>query len=165
MARKKHGHASTVKGRRGKPSPTYISWRSMLRRCTDEKHGAWPIYGGAGIVICERWKNFHNFLADMGVRPEGTTLDREDITRNYEPGNCVWKTPTEQAENRSTTHWIEWRGKKHSITAWARLIGCAKSTLYKRIKDKGGEQEALDSFLTRLWHYVNSDSSCPRLPS
>ena len=155
---KTHGHSSIYrkKGRSKKPSPTYNSWRAMRQRCTDPKHGAWPIYGGAGITVCDRWNVFANFLADMGVRPEGTTLDRKDPTKNYEPGNCVWKSPTEQAENRSTTHWIEYKGKRHSVRAWIRLCGCCVSTFYERLK-RLGEQGTLDSFGTKLWHYVNEE--------
>lgn len=153
-SRFKHGHSSIETGKRGKSSPTYISWRAMLRRCNNPKHSAWPIYGGAGIVVCERWKTFANFLADMGERPAGTTLDRKDITKNYEPGNCCWRSPTEQAENRSTTHWIEYRGKRHSVRAWARLCGCSFSTFYRKLK-RLGEQGTLDSFGTKLWPYLN----------
>lgn len=149
-----HGHSSTDPRKRKKESPTYTSWRSMHRRCKDSKHGAYPSYGGAGISVCERWNVFANFLEDMGERPEGTTLDRKDNHKNYEPGNCRWQTHTEQAENRSHTHWIEHKGKRHSVRAWSRLCGCSYSTMYRRIS-RLGEQGALDSFGTKLHHYVN----------
>lgn len=151
-----HGHTSAAKGGKNQASPTYISWRAMRRRCTNPKHGAWPIYGGAGITVCKRWEKFVNFLADMGERPEGTTLDRKEVEGNYEPKNCVWKTPTEQAENRLTTHWIEYKGKRHSVRAWARLCGCSFSTFYRKLK-RLGEAGTLDSFGTKLWHYVNEE--------
>lgn len=150
-----HGHTFRKNGK-STATPTYNSWRAMLARCSNPKHGAWPIYGGAGITVCERWKKFALFLEDMGPRPEGTTIDRKEVTGNYEPGNCVWKTPTEQAENRTTTHWIKYHGKRHSVRAWARLCGCSFSTFYLRLK-RLGEQGALDSFGTKLWPYLHPE--------
>jgi hypothetical protein len=62
----KHGH-SLESG----PSPEYQSWGSMVKRCTNPKHKDWPHYGGANppVTVCERWRDFRNFLADMGERP------------------------------------------------------------------------------------------------
>jgi hypothetical protein len=103
----RHGHGHSKE--HGK-SPTYHSWENMLKRVRDPNNHNYPDYGGRGITVCERWQGqlrgkrrfggFENFLADMGERPEGKTLDRIDVNEDYEPGNCRWATVQEQRANR-----------------------------------------------------------------
>ena len=95
-------HPNTTHGKRH--SAEYVAWANMKTRCLNTRSASYRDYGGRGIVICERWINsFENFLADMGERPVGRTLERKNVNGNYEPGNCVWATMEQQARNRRTT--------------------------------------------------------------
>lgn len=92
----RHGH---TKG--GVYSPTYHSWQAMMARVRYPDRDIEKKHAARGIGVCERWELFDNFLANMGERPDGTTLDRyPDNDGNYEPGNCRWATPVDQARNR-----------------------------------------------------------------
>lgn len=95
-AKRVHGH-----GHPARRSPTYKSWRAMIDRCSLPKRHNWNNYGGKGIKVCARWQSFANFLADMGERPPGHTLDRIDSARDYEPSNCRWATQEQQSANRN----------------------------------------------------------------
>lgn len=91
----KHGH-TTHSGL----SRTYTTWSQMRQRCLNPRATKWPDYGGRGITVSDQWADFAVFLADMGERPDGMTLDRIDNDGNYERGNCRWATPSQQQFNR-----------------------------------------------------------------
>jgi hypothetical protein len=96
MTREKHGHAN-----KDQYSATYHSWRGMKARCSCPKVNGYRRYGGRGIRVCARWEKFENFLADMGVRPAGMTLERRDNDGDYTPRNCCWATPEQQRANKT----------------------------------------------------------------
>lgn len=115
---RRHGHA---RGDNGGPTPLYRTWRSMRDRCENPRHKSYAEYGGRGIRVCERWLKFENFLADMGERPIGKTLDRIDNSRGYEPGNC--------RANRLLTH----NGLTLCVTEWAERLNIPRGTIFGRL--------------------------------
>jgi hypothetical protein len=82
---------------RGRHTTEYKTWSSMRGRCADPQD---KNYGGRGIAVCERWGSYENFLADMGPRPDGHSIERVDVNGNYEPSNCIWLPMAEQSKNR-----------------------------------------------------------------
>jgi len=92
---KGHGH---YKG--NYPSPTWISWNHMKDRCTNKNHVKFNLYGGRGIKVCPKWIKFENFLEDMGIRPNGTSLDRINPEKGYQKDNCRWSSIYIQRHNR-----------------------------------------------------------------
>lgn len=113
--------------------PTYQSWRAMKRRCSDPSHRDYAIYGGRGIQVCERWQKFENFFADMGIRPDGRTLDRIDANKGYEPGNCRWATPSQQQNNMRSNRILTLHGRSHTVSEWSRILKMTKATIAYRL--------------------------------
>lgn len=118
---------------------TFHTWVSMLGRCMIPGHIASETYFDRGIVVCERWFVFTNFVADMGGRPEGKTLDRVDVNGGYALGNCRWATPKEQASNTRRTKLV---GTVTQAEA-ARLAGVHQSTIMRRLARGLTPQEAI----------------------
>lgn len=126
-------------------TPTWISWDSMKQRCLNVKHKSYAIYGGRGIKICDRWlESFEDFLADMGERPEGMTLDRIDVDGDYTPGNCRWATSETQSNNRTNNRLVEYRGVTQTLAKWARELGISRQALRYRLDHGWSIREAFE---------------------
>lgn len=128
----RHGHA----GKAGF-SPEYQSWSCVIQRCTNPRRSSYKWYGGRGIKVCDRWLVFDNFLADMGPRPEGKTLDREQVDGDYEPGNCRWADRTVQARNSTQVVWVEIAGVRKRLVEWCENLGISINTVRARVKFQG----------------------------
>lgn len=112
----------------------YASWSSAKDRATNKKSKDFHRYGGIGIGICERWLSFENFYNDMGERPEGYSLDRIDPNKGYEPGNCRWATPKQQAMNRRDLVVIATPAGEMPLVEYAEKIGISKGAAHLRLK-------------------------------
>lgn len=126
-------------------SPEYRAWHCMKQRCHNPTDAAYPLYGGRGIEVCDRWKNsFELFLADMGPRPTPDhTLERTDNELGYGPGNCRWATQMEQCRNTRHNHTVTWDGKTFCLTDWAIHLGIKKTTLGMRLRSGWSVERAL----------------------
>jgi hypothetical protein len=127
-------------------SPEYYSWSHMRQRCENPANPKYHRYGARGIRVCPEWASFEAFYADMGPKPPGTTLDREDNDGNYEPGNCRWATAEQQANNRSI---VIPAGGYASLKQMARREGVAYLNLYYHVVKMGRDPVAALAFLRR----------------
>lgn len=119
-------------------TPEYLIWATMLARCQRKTAHDFDRYGGRGIRVCERWHDFSDFLADVGLRPsKNHSLDRINNDGNYEPSNVRWATLQEQANNKRTTHFVEYDGQRMSIADAARAAGSliTRESAARRIRD------------------------------
>ena len=129
----------TYKSRRGNAvkDNRYNCWIAMKARCHKKTTPKYPLYGGRGISIDDRWlgrDGFLNFCNDMGPRPEGTSIDRIDNDGNYEPGNCRWATTLEQSRNkRSTAKKYSVNGGQYTIYELADMTKMSVSGIRNRI--------------------------------
>lgn len=119
-----------------KKSPEYVTWSAMKNRCYTESAVNYPIYGGRGITVCDRWRDsFEAFLEDMGRRPSlSHTIDRIDKDGDYEPGNCRWANPKQQGSNTSKNKFVTINGETLHYREAARRFGkCPWGTISARI--------------------------------
>lgn len=145
----KHGMAQ-----RQNKSPEYITWMGMRSRCSGLAPADKKDYHDRGIMVCGRWQDFRNFIADMGPRPSGTSIDRIDNDGNYScgkceqcitngwPANCRWTDCITQANNKTNNRNISLNGCTKNLSQWAASIGINPSSLSERL-DKWNKEEAL----------------------
>lgn len=128
----KHGHAPFRHSQRNR---TYQTWLSMIQRCTNPNATAYHRYGGRGIAVCERWRDYRNFLSDMGERPDKNhTLERINNDRSYEPGNTRWATRREQSVNRSSNRLVRYDNRSQTVIEWVRELGLDEELVRARLK-------------------------------
>lgn len=135
-----HGHPKDA---------TYWSWAHMIQRCENTKNKSYKDYGGRGITVCDRWKTFKNFLADMGDKPTGLLLDRIDNSRGYFKANCRWTTRHVQNNNRRNSIKYTHDGQTRSLNEWASILGIDRETIWARVKSGWSVSKALTTPLLK----------------
>jgi hypothetical protein len=133
LQQESRGATQRTHGRTG--TPEYKLWQGMIKRCVNPRCKSYANYGGRGIKVCERWRSdFAAFASDMGPRPKGGTLERRNNGGHYEPGNVVWATKEEQANNTRSNRLITSGGKTMTLARWAKVTGIGPSTIRFRLE-------------------------------
>lgn len=126
LRRTSHGESKT--------GGEYDVWCQMKSRCYSRNNPTYKNYGGRGIKVCDRWKKYENFLDDMGRRPSPKhSIERKNNDGDYEPGNCIWATRTEQCRNKRNNRWITYKGERLTLSEWAKKAGMRRTTLRMRL--------------------------------
>lgn len=135
----RHGHR-----RSSSVDPTYTSWDSMWQRCTNPKTPGFAHYGGRGIGVTERWRNFSSFLADMGARPSRDyEIERIDNDLGYAPENCRWATRSEQMRNTRNVIFVDWEGSRVSLISLSEKYGLPPGLVRQRVNNGWTPERAL----------------------
>lgn len=128
-----HGHSRRVNGRH-QCSPEFAVWAAMIQRCHNPKSSTYWKYGARGVAVCDRWRtSFPAFFADMGPRLKGTSIDRIDNSKGYEPGNCRWATYKQQAINRRCMTRYTVNGHTGTIGELIDVFGLKRCTVMRRV--------------------------------
>lgn len=133
-----HGHS-----RGYKPSSTYRTWQQMKTRCYNKKARGFNRYGERGIKVCKRWRLFSAFLADMGEKPKGMSLDRINNDGNYTPKNCRWVTHKEQMRNTVSNVLLTFKGVTMCAQDWSLKLGFKRDVVCGRVRDGWSVKDAL----------------------
>lgn len=140
--------------------PTYQCWQDMRQRCTNPRSKQYHNYGGRGIFVCKEWINsYSTFLADMGEKPNGLSIDRRDNNKGYDMNNCRWATAKEQRENQRTTINLELEGVVRTLRDWASSVNMSEMTLARRLKSGASLKDALTRPVNKAYR-LNGIKGC-----
>lgn len=132
---RKHGY-STAEPR------LYRIWKTMKARCNNTHRAKFAIYGGRGIRVCDEWSKspaaFVEWALDNGYS-DGLQIDRIDVDGGYNPDNCRWVTPQQNARNKRNNVLLTVNGERKTAAEWGELLGVSRYTVYKWVKQKGAE--------------------------
>jgi len=148
---------------RGGHTPEFETWSHLRSRCYNPKNKKYPDYGGRGISVCDRWRfSFENFIIDMGLKPENKyTIERIDNDGDYEPLNCKWASPKEQARNKRNTIIVFYNGVAKPLIEWCEKLGLKYDNIRARKNQKKiSAQEAFNiyapknNFISHAFGYI-----------
>jgi hypothetical protein len=126
-------------------SRLYILWKGIKARCYNKNHLAYKNYGGRDIKMCDEWRNnfltFKSFMLSIGYNYEAPygeqTIERIDVDKDYEPGNCKLITKAQQSYNKRNNHYVEYKGERKTVAELANEYKIDVDTLLNRINHFG----------------------------
>lgn len=107
----------------------------MHKRCYKKYRKDYYLYGGRGIKVCKRWRDFVVFFSDMGEPPKGHSLDRKNNCDDYELSNCRWALPCVQSRNTRLNNYLSHNGERLCIGDWETRLGLSKGAIHHRLKN------------------------------
>lgn len=114
----------------------YYVWKNMKNRCYNKNNKRFTRYGARGVIVCEEWKNNYLAFKEWAIAngyADNLTIDRIDNNGNYEPANCQWTTEKNQANNRSTNHYVTYKGETLSLTEWCEKLNIGYEVTKRRL--------------------------------
>ena len=120
------------------------TWQNMIWRCYRKEHASYKYYGDRGITVCDEWQKFEPFYkwALANGYKNNLTIDRVNVNGNYEPSNCRWATPKQQANNKRTSRKITFNGETKTISEWAEILGISSQAMTERLNSPYWSVEA-----------------------
>lgn len=131
-------------------SRTYRTWQAMKSRCNNPKDTRYPNYGARGVRVCREWDSFEQFFKDMGLRPEGMTIDRIRNEDGYQPDNCRWANTEVQGNNKRTN--VIWEGESLSVKQLSDKVGVPRTTLNALIRSGLSVPTAVEHAIRKRRH-------------
>ena len=124
------------------------AWWNMIRRCTDANCSNYARYGGRGITVCDEWLHsfeaFQDWALANGYRDD-LTIDRIDPDGNYEPSNCRWQTPKQQANNRRSNRICTYKGVTGTMAELCDHFGMDYMLVNNRVQKGWSIEDALST--------------------
>jgi hypothetical protein len=130
----------------------YNIWIGIINRCNNSTWKEYAKYGARGIMVCNDWldyKTFEYWVNSSGYSDD-LSIDRIDNNGNYEPSNCKWSTPTEQANNRRSSVYLEYNGEIKTIANWSRVFNVSQGVIGQRVKMGWSIEDAISKPIRKI---------------
>lgn len=128
----------------------YDKWEKIRKRCLNPKDPEYNSYGGRGITICKEWLDYANFKGwalstgyDYRLNRSQQSIGRIDVNKGYSPDNCRWADMFVQANNKTDTIYVDFKGKKTTLGNLARKYHVGYQTIIRRYKINHNRDEDL----------------------